>query len=140
MDKKSLLGSISIVIMFLGLIYVINVLANEIYTKNTFPITIAVIIVVGFINGLIFGEKVSQAITNIVIIGEILVVFLFFILYFGFQNDFQNIAGTDLEGLGLILMFVILLAFLIGGFIGFLVFGVVIYIPAMIGKRFNKSS
>lgn len=104
-------------------------------------ILVGIIVVVGLLNGYIFDTVVKKSITYIVVIGEALVGIIFVVMYFTMQNDLANNTGNSgLEGLGLIFVFIILFVVLILGFVGFIVLGIGLYIPALIGKSFKKQN
>lgn len=133
MDTKAIKGSFSIIIMFLLLLSVINYIDTK-FASNGFVI-LGIIILVGLVNGYIFSESVKKSILYIVVVGEAFVLFLFIFLLNNYQSSIEN--STGLEGIGLIIIFIVLIAFLIAGFIGLLLFGIVIFIPASIGKSFK---
>ena len=136
MDTKALEGSASIIAMFVVLTTITYFIAPKLLQNGL--ILLIIIVVVGLLNGFIFDTVIKKSITYIVVFGEVLTGILFFVLYFGFQQDLTNNASnTGLEGLGLILIFIVLFAVLVAGFIGFIILGVVLYIPALIGKSFK---
>ena len=136
MDTKALEGSASIIAMLVVLTTITYFIAPKLLQNGL--ILLIIIVVVGLLNGFIFDTVIKKSITYIVVFGEVLTGILFFVLYFGFQQDLTNNASnTGLEGLGLILIFIVLFAVLVAGFIGFIILGVVLYIPALIGKSFK---
>ena len=141
MDSKALEGSFSIFIMFIILLLPISYYFKEFLTQNeqiTIVIVLIIIIIVGIVNGYIYRDHVKKAILYLVGIGEVVIVGLFILSYNSLLNQ-SNSSNTGLEGLGLIFVFIILVALLIAGFVGLLLFGVIIYIPAIIGKNLNKN-
>lgn len=134
MDNIALEGAASIVTMTIIITVVINYFRPDLLRIP--PLVLAIIVIVGLINGYIFREAIKKSIMYIVIIGEALIGVLFVVFYFGFQNDLANNTGnTGLEGLGLIFVFIILFALIVVGFFGFLLFGIIIYIPALVGAK-----
>ena len=137
MDNRALEGAASIVTMTIIIIVVINYLRPDLLRIP--PLILGIIVFVGLINGYIFREAIKKSVVYIVVIGEALIAVLFVVFYFGFQNDLANSTNTGLQGLGLIFVFIVLLALIIAGFFGLLIFGIIIYIPAIIGANIRGS-
>ncbi len=139
LETKAIEGSVSIIAMLVIITSITYFIAPKLIQNGL--ILLIIVIIVGLANGYIFENAIKKSIVYIVVFGEILTGILFFVLYFGFQQDLSNNASnTGLEGLGLILIFIILFAVLVAGFIGFIILGVALYIPALIGKSFKKSN
>lgn len=134
MDNRALEGAVSILVMFIVPILVLNAFVHDFYTQNITFVLIVLIIVVGLINGYIFREAVKNAILYLVGIGEIFIIGVFILFYVDLQQQASN-ADPGLQSLGLIFVLIIFFVIFIAGAIGFLVFGVLIYIPSLIGKK-----
>ena len=147
LDNQALEGAFSIFGMTIILLLLVNVFANEFlnqysgsnqYSMVQTSILLSIIIIVGLVNGYIFREKVKKAILYFVGLGELILIGLFILFYGSVQQQLGNSATTPTDAIGFIIIAILLLAILIGGAIGLVVFGVVIYIPAIVGKRLRE--
>ena len=138
LDNQALEGAFSIFGMTIILLLLVNVFANEFLNQYSPYIMLSIIIIVGLVNGYIFREKVKKAILYFVGLGELILIGLFILFYGSVQQQLGNSATTPTDAIGFIIIAILLLAILIGGAIGLVVFGVVIYIPAIVGKRLRE--
>lgn len=134
METKALEGAISIFVMYLVPLIVLNAFVQDLYNQYITFILIGLIIIVGLINGYIFREAVKKAILYLVAIGEIFIIGVGILFYVDLQQQ-ASAADPGLQSLGLIFVLIVFFAIFILGAIGFLVFGVLIYIPSIVGKK-----
>lgn len=137
MNTKEIEGSFSIVGMTIICLVIINYFAQELLNNGL--ILVGIIIAIGLINGYIFYDVIKKSIIDIVVFGDLFLVVIAIIFYFTFQNDVANSAkNSGLDSLGLILIFVLLIAVFIMAFVALTIFGVAIFIPGLIGKLIRE--
>ena len=140
LESKEVEGALSIIIMVVILLAIINNITPKLLSNGS--IILGIVIIVGLINGYIFHDVVKKAILDIVVFGDIFIVLIAILFYFSVQNNTisNDSQLSGLESLGLVFVLIIMVAVFIIAFIGLMVFGVVILIPALIGKQFKEKN
>ena len=134
LDSKSIQGSIFI---FFALIISIAILYTvDQQLLQNIVLILAIVSLIGFISGYIFGKNIKTSITYLVVIGEGFIVLLFFVFFGAFQTASGSTGGWD--AVALILVVVIILVLIIAGFIAFGLLGFVLYISGLVGIRLAK--
>lgn len=137
LNTKEIEGSFSIIGMTIICLVIINYFSQDLLNNGL--VLVGIIIAVGLINGYIFYDVIKKSIVDIVVFGDLFLVVLAIVFYFAFQNDVTNSAqNSGLDSLGLILIFVLLIAVFIIAFVGLTVFGIAIFIPGLVGKTIRE--